>query len=87
MISHRMGIVSEYCAPGCPKRFVFRLSASMRSREVPAERSERLHLVNLPCDERVNPCRMRAIVDSDPDARGRESRFRLSNKFWRLCCP
>jgi hypothetical protein len=40
--------VSEFCTPGCPKRFVFRLSTPMISREVPAEYSEHLHLVNLP---------------------------------------
>jgi hypothetical protein len=40
--------VSEFCTPGYPKRFVFRLSTSMISREVPAEYFEHLHLVNLP---------------------------------------
>jgi len=40
---HRIGLLS----PGCPWRFEFRLSAPMSSREVPAERFEHLHLVNL----------------------------------------
>lgn len=52
-----INIVSDYCPPGCPKRFVIRLSAPMCSREVPAERSEHLHLVNLPLSSCFLACR------------------------------
>jgi hypothetical protein len=40
-------IISDYCPHGRPQRFVVRFAALMADREVPAESSEHLHLVNL----------------------------------------
>ena len=46
-------ILLKSCQTGRPRPFAFQLTAGMRCREVPAEHSEHLHLVNFSADA---PC-------------------------------